>query len=468
MKSGTFLAVDIGASSGRHVLGWVEDGRIQTQEIHRFPNRLARRNGRLCWNLDGLYEQVVEGLRKCAALGRIPDSMGVDTWAVDFCLLDADGEMLGEAVSYRDGRTAGIQPEVFARIPARELYARTGIQQMDINTICQLAAVQKQDKGLLERASHLLMIPDYLHYRLTGEIKREYTNASTTQLVGAYSRDWDWDIIDAMGLSRRLFGPLSPPGERVGTLRPQLSRELGFDCEVVLPATHDTASAVAATPIADRENAVFISSGTWSLVGMERTAPDCSEASRERNFTNEGGVDGTWRYLKNIMGLWMLQSVRHELGDVYSFEQLSALAQQADIDAVIDAQDSRLLAPESMTAVLREMCAETGQQAPVSPGELARVIAQSLAQGYRAAVLQLEEMAGHRVDCLHIVGGGSRDDFLNFLTAQATGRQVYAGPAEATALGNLMVQMLRFGEFPNWASARAAIGRSDEIRLVGR
>ena len=466
MASKIYLAVDIGASSGRHVLGWVEDGKIQTLEVHRFANRLIRKGGHLCWDIDALYDQVVEGLRRCAAKGKIPDSLGIDAWAVDYCLLDAQGNRIGDAISYRDGRTAGIQRRVFERVPAAQLYARTGIQQMEINTICQLAAVQEQESGLLAQASRLLMIPDYLHYRLTGVMKQEYTNASTTQLVGACSRDWDWEIVDAMGLPRRLFGPLGQPGETVGPLRGELSRELGFDCMVVLPATHDTASAVAAAPIEDRSKAIFLSSGTWSLISMERVAPDCGERSRAFNFTNEGGVDGTWRYLKNIMGLWMLQSVRHELGDRYSFEQLSALARQSRIDSAVDAQDPRLLAPESMIGVLRDMCAESGQKVPHSPGELARVIAQSLAAGYQAAVAELEETIGHAVDCLHIVGGGSRDDFLNALTARTTGKRIYAGPAEATALGNLLVQMLREGEFPDWQAARAAVGRSIEIRPV--
>ena len=467
MKNKTYLAVDIGASSGRHVLGWVENGAVKTREMYRFENRLTRKGGHLCWDIDALFEQVVEGLRRCGEEGCIPESMGVDTWAVDFCLLGADGARLGDAVSYRDARTSGIERKVFERIPAQELYRRTGIQQMEINTLCQLAALQEECPDLLEKAQSLLMIPDYLHYRLTGQMRWEYTNLSTTQMLGAQSRQWDFDIIDAIHLPRRLFGPVSQPGEQIGFLRKALQKELGFDCAVVLPATHDTASAVAATPIADRERAAFLSSGTWSLIGMERLSPDCGEESRALNFTNEGGVGGTWRYLQNIMGLWMLQSVRHELDDRYSFAQLSRMAEQTDIPSVIDAQDPRLLAPESMTGVIRELCSQTGQTVPGTPGELARVILQSLAAGYHKAIEGLERLTGRTLDTLYVVGGGSRDDYLNRLTAQATGKRVYAGPSEATAMGNLLVQMLRAGEFPDLAAGRAAVARSGEVREVG-
>lgn len=457
MQRGIYLAVDIGASSGRHLLGWVEDGRIQSREIYRFENRLIRKGGHRCWDIDALFGHVVEGLRRCAAAGMIPDSMGIDTWGLDFCLLDSDGSRLGEAISYRDARTTGIEPRVFERIPEAKLYERTGIQRMEINTIYQLAALQAEAPGDLQRARHLLMIPDYLNYLLTGVMKQEYTNASTTQLVNAASREWDPNLLQAMELPARLFGPLSQPGERVGCLRKGLRQELGFDCEVILPPTHDTASAVVATPIVDRERAVFLSSGTWSLIGMERTRPDCGEASRRHNFTNEGGVDGTWRYLKNIMGLWMLQSVRHELDDRYTFPQLSELAEKSCIASVVNAQDARLLAPESMSDTIRQLCAESGQAVPESPGELARVIYQSLAVGYRRAVEGLEQMVQHPLDVIHIVGGGSRDAFLNRLTAEATGKQVIAGPVEATAMGNLVIQMLRCGEFPDLNAARTAI-----------
>lgn len=466
MQNGTYLAVDIGASSGRHLLGWIENSKIQLREIYRFENRLVRKGGHLCWDIDTLFDHVVEGLRRCADEGKIPDSMGIDTWALDFCLLDGEGHRLGDAVSYRDERTCGMGKWIFERMSESELYRRTGIQRMEINTIYQLAALQVKSPELLKQAKHLLMIPDYLNYRLTGVMKQEYTNASTTQLVGVHSREWDRDIIDAMELPRHLFGPLSQPGEKVGRLRPELCRELGFDCEVVLPAAHDTASAVVATPIVDRERAVFLSSGTWSLIGMERTVPDCGEVSQDLNFTNEGGIDGTWRYLKNIMGLWMLQSVRHELDDRYSFQQLSDMAEQATISSVIDAQDRRLLSPQSMTETIRTLCAETRQAVPYTPGELARVIAQSLADGYRRTVEGLEQMTGHPLDVIHIVGGGSKDDFLNRLTAKATGKKVLAGPSEATAMGNLLVQMLRRGEFESLAAARAAISRSEEIRII--
>lgn len=461
-----YLAVDIGASSGKMELGWMEDGRLLTEEVWRFPNGAKKRGGRLCWDTDALFREIKAGLRRCAELGKIPSSMGVDTWGVDFVLLDRDGNRLGDAVAYRDGRTAGMDERLRAILPEEELYARTGIQKQIFNTIYQLLAVKEQEPELLEKAEHLLLIPDYLHYLLTGRIAAEYTNASTTQLLGAKARDWDEDLIGRLGLPRRLFSGLRQPGFCLGTLRPEIREEVGFDCRVVLPPTHDTASAVLAVPAAEKDF-LFLSSGTWSLIGMERPGPDCTEASRRANFTNEGGFGGTIRYLKNIMGLWMLQSIRAELGEAYSFARLSEEAEAVGrFPAAIDVDDPSFLAPQSMIGAVRAYCERTGQPVPQTPGELASCVYHGLAARYRDAVRELESLTGTVCPRLYIVGGGSRDAYLNRLTAAATGKEVSTGPSEGTAVGNLLSQLIADGVFADAAEARAAVRRSFPVGLL--
>lgn len=461
----TYLAVDIGASSGRHILGWLEDGKIRLEEIWRFENNLIRKNGHLCWDTDYLFSQIVAGLKRCGELGRIPVSMGIDTWGVDFVLLDGGGQVLGDTVAYRDNRTEGMDRVVSEKIPEPDLYARTGIQKAVFNTIYQLAALQKEAPGQLEKAERLLMIPDYFHYRLTGVMANEYTNATTTGLLNAGTKDWDFELLDLLGYPRRLFGRLNLPGTRLGSLSPEIQKEVGFDCQVVLPGTHDTASAVAAAPLAD-ENSFYISSGTWSLMGLESLTPNTSEESRRRNFTNEGGIEYRFRYLKNIMGLWMIQSVRRELDKKYSFGELCDMAMEAQIGSLVDVNDNRFLAPDSMIEAIKDLCAETHQQIPKTVGEIARVIYQSLAHSYGETIRELEEVTGRTCDRLHIVGGGSKDDYLNILTAELTGKEVYAGPIEATALGNLLAQMLAGGVFSSLAQGREAIRRSFDITKV--
>ena len=460
-----YLAVDIGASSGRHILGWMEDGRIRLEEIWRFDNHLVRKNGHLCWDREYLFGQIIAGLKRCGELGRIPVSVGIDTWGVDFVLLDTAGQVIGDTIAYRDSRTQGMDTAVFEKIPESDLYARTGIQKAIFNTIYQLEALRREAPQQLEGAEHLLLLPDYFHYRLTGVLSNEYTNASTTGLLNAAQKDWDRELLDRLGFPQRLFGPLSLPGTRLGRLSPEIREELGFDCQVVLPGTHDTASAVAAAPLAD-QHSFYISSGTWSLMGLESLTPNTSEESRQRDFTNEGGIEYRFRYLKNIMGLWMIQSIRRELDHQYSFSQLCDMAQKARIDSLVDVNDSRFLAPDSMIDAIKGLCAETGQQIPQSAGETARVVYQSLARSYGETIRELEEITGRTCHKLHIVGGGSKDDYLNLLTARVTGKEVYAGPTEATALGNLLAQMLADGVFPSLAQGREAIRRSFDITKV--
>lgn len=457
-----YLAVDIGASSGRHILGSAENGKIKLEEIYRFENGLTTKNRRLCWDFDRLFSEIKNGMKRCGTLGKIPKSVGIDTWGVDFVLLDKNGAVIGDTVAYRDARTAGMDAEVAEKIPPAELYRRTGIQKQIFNTVYQLAAVGKNHPEQLERAERFLMVPEYFNFLLTGAMKNEYTNATTTQLVNAQTKQWDFEILEKLGIKKSLFGELFPPKTAVGRLLPRVREEVGFDCEVVLPATHDTGSAVMAVPAND---GIFLSSGTWSLMGVERMEPDCGEASRALNFTNEGGYDYRFRYLKNIMGLWMIQSVRRELEQKYSFDALCEMARQsAHFVSRVDVNDPSFLSPASMTRAVRDYCARTDQPVPQTTGELFACIYQSLANSYGDTVREIETVTGNVYPVIHIVGGGAKDDYLDCLTAQFTRKKVLAGPMEATAIGNLTAQMLKDGVFADLTEARAAIGKSFEIR----
>ena len=459
-----YLAVDIGASGGRHILGWLEDGRLHTEEVWRFANGMQEKNGTLVWDTESLFREILAGMRRCREIGRIPVSMGIDTWGVDHVLLDAEGSVLGQTWAYRDSRTAGMDKEVYRLIPETDLYVRTGIQKQLFNTIYQLMAVRRQTPEILERAARMLMLPDYFHFLLTGRAMTEYTNATTTQLVSPETKDWDRELIRLLGYPERIFGEIHAPGTPVGRLLPEIREMVGYDCLVTLPATHDTGSAVAAVP-AEEEDFLYISSGTWSLMGTEREAADCSEKSMHLNLTNEGGVGYRFRYLKNIMGLWMIQSVRQEFPQRYDYETLCARAAETDIRSLIDCNDERFLAPKSMTAAIQDCCRETGQPVPESPWEIAAVIYNSLGRCYGETAAQIEEMTGKHYDRIYVVGGGSQAEYLNQVTAAAAGRTVSAGPAEATAAGNLAVQMLSAGLFSSLREARACIRESCAVKI---
>lgn len=453
-----YLAVDIGASGGRHILGSVDtDGRIRLEEVYRFDNRLINRHGTLCWDVESLFREILEGMKRCRQLGKIPLSMGVDTWAVDFVLLDGLNRPVGETVGYRDKRTEGMDERVYALIPEETLYARTGIQKQIFNTIYQLMAVKETHPGEMEQAQTLLMLPDYFHFLLTGRKLSEYTNATSTQLVDPRTCDWDRALIHTLGYKEELFLPLQMPGTVVGELLPSVAQEVGFSCTVLLPATHDTASAVMAMP---SDNGIYISSGTWSLMGVETPRAICTPEARAANFTNEGGYDHRFRFLKNIMGLWMIQNVRHELGDAYSFSQLCEMAGATPFPSRVDVNDARFLAPDNMIAAIQQVCRETGQPVPQSPSELAAVVYESLALSYARALAELEQITGAVYPCIHMLGGGAKAGYLNQLTANATRRQVMAGPEEATATGNLMAQMIHYGEFAGLEDARKRIRQS--------
>lgn len=464
-----YLAVDIGASSGRHILAHMEDGKMILEEMYRFVNGNVTRNGHLCWEFDRLFEEIVNGIKACADAGKAPVSMGIDTWGVDFVLLDAEDKVLGDTIAYRDSRTNGMDDVLAEIISPEELYSRTGIQKQMYNSIYQLLAIKTEHPEYLEKAESFLMTPEYFNFLLTGVKKNEYTNATTGQLVNAHTRDWDYELIEKIGIPKKIFGQLNMPKTSVGMLKDEIAAKVGCQVEVILPATHDTGSAVLAVPAND-DDFVYLSSGTWSLMGIERREPECSLKSMEYNFTNEGGFDYRFRYLKNIMGLWMLQSVRKEMNTgekKYSFPELIAMAKEADgFPSIVECNDQSFLAPESMTKAVQDYCANTSQPVPQTMGEVMVVIYNSLAKCYAETIEQLEEMSGRSYSRLHIVGGGCQDAFLNHKTKLATGKEVFAGPVEGTALGNLMVQMLKDGTFASIEDARVCVAASFDVKPV--
>ena len=460
-----YLAVDIGASSGRLIRGHLENGKMELEEVHRFENGMVKKDGELCWEFDRLFQEIKNGLKKCKEIGKIPVSMGVDTWGVDFVLMDKDDKVLGNTVGYRDHRNEGMDEEVYKTISLEDLYARTGIQKAIFNTVYQLMAVKTKHPEYLEQAETMLHVPDYFHYLLTGKKTCEDTEATTGQLVNAETKDWDYDLIDKLGYPRKMFQKLIMPGTSVGHFTEEVKAEVGFDVEVVAPATHDTGSAVLAVPAND-DDFIYISSGTWSLMGIEREKADCSKKSCEMNFTNEGGYAGRFRYLKNIMGLWMIQSVRHEYDDKYGFAEICQMAEEAkDFPSRVDANDECFLSPESMIEEVKDYCRRTGQKVPETLGEIATVIYTSLAECYAKTAKELEEMTGRTFSRIHVVGGGSNAGYLNELTARATGKEVHAGPGEATAIGNITAQMLKAEEFKSIEEARTTIHESFGIKV---
>lgn len=458
-----YLAVDIGASSGRHMLGCMEDGKMILEEIYRFPNGMMQKDGHKVWDIDQLFQEILTGMKKCAEIGKIPYSMGIDTWAVDFVLLDKENNRIGDAIAYRDGRTAGMDAKVYEKIKEEQLYERTGIQKQIFNTIYQLMSMKKQTPQDLQTATSLLMIPDYLHFLLTGEKVQEYTNATTTQLVSPKTNDWDEELIEMLGYPREIFQEIRMPGYEVGELTKEIQKKVGYTCKVILPPTHDTGSAVAAVPTQE-EDALYINSGTWSLMGTERKEADCSRESMNHNLTNEGGYDHRFRYLKNIMGLWMIQSVRRELVPDMSFGEICERASKETIFSLIDANADRFLAPENMAEEVKKACKESGQQVPEGISQIAAVIYNSLARCYAKTAEELEELTGKKYGQIHIVGGGANAEYLNVLTAKATGKTIYAGPTEATAVGNLCAQMIAAGELADLKDARKCVFGSFEIR----
>ena len=473
-----YLAIDIGASSGRHIIGYVQNGHMELKEIYRFENRLLRRNGHLVWDTKALFKEIITGLKACKEAGMIPKTVGIDTWGVDFVLLDKNDRLIGDAVAYRDSRTDGIDKFLGRNVTERGLYEKTGIQKQPFNTIYQLLALQKESPEALLSAESFLMIPDYFNFLLTGVKKQEYTNATTTNLVNAAKKEWDMELINKLGFPAHLFKPLSVPGETVGVFSDEVAKEVGFSATVVLPATPDTGSAFLAVPARD-ETSVYLSSGTWSLLGVENLMPVTSEAAFSLNFTNEGGAFFRYRFLKNIMGLWIIQSVRRELNGTeyvkgtksrhkakkeYGFADLSEAAEKCYyFTSKIDVNDGRFLSPESMIDEIKAYCREREFTVPETVGELMQCVYTSLADCYVKTIADLAKITRKKITGINIIGGGSQDRYLNRITAKASGLPVYAGPTEGTAIGNLVIQMIGDGIFKNLQEARDCIFNSFDI-----
>lgn len=465
----SILAYDLGASSGRALLGRLTDRKIETEELHRFPNDPVQAGGRLHWDILRLLHEMKQALLKAKHRGAELKSLAIDSWAVDFGLLGKNGELLGNPYHYRDSHTDGMMERLFADMPESYIFERTGIQFLPFNTIYQLAAMKRAGNPLLREADRFLMIPDLLRYFLTGEKLNEFSNATTTQLFNPSKGNWDADLLTQIGIAPGLFGRVVQPGTRVGQLLPSVASELGTgSIPVIAVAEHDTGSAVAAVPATERSFA-YLSCGTWSLMGTEVERPVMNELALKLNFTNEGGVEGTYRLLKNIMGLWILQEAKREWereGASYSFPELIALAERAPAFAAwFDPDDQRFLHPGEMRERIAQYCRDTGQKPPEEPGAVVRCILESLALKYRYVLDLTERLSGNRFNGLHMVGGGIQNTMLCRWTANAIGKPVWAGPAEGSAIGNLAVQWIAQGEFANIREARAVIRDSFPVTV---
>lgn len=466
MKSSHFLAIDLGAESGRTVLGKLNNGRLAITETYRFPIAPVQLPNGLYWDLLRLWTEIKTGITATLKDGLQLDSLGVDTWGVDFALLDKNGALLGNPYHYRDSRTDGMLEEAFKRMPRADIFFSTGIQFMQINTLCQLLAMSRQQSPLLEVAKTFVTIPDLFNFWLSGEITNEFTNATTTQCLDPSTRQWAANVLYAMEIPTHLFRPVTEPGTQLGTLLKPVADETGASgVRIVAPACHDTGSAVVAIP-APNQDFAWISSGTWSILGAEVRQPCLTGKALEYNFTNEGGVFGTWRLSKNVMGLWLLQECRwawaHQ-GDVLSYDEISQLVLGAKpFLAVIDPDDNRFLHPGNMAERIQSYCAETNQTVPQTKGEVVRVALESIALKYRWVLERLEELANTQFASIYIVGGGTKNRLLNQFTAEATRRVIVTGPVEATAIGNILMQAIGLKQLKTIAEARAIVRASFE------
>lgn len=472
-----FVAIDLGAESGRVIRALVDESSIRLEEVHRFPTRGLVMHGTRQWNITRIYEETLEGLARVARMdGPAPAGIGIDTWGVDFGFLAADGSLLGNPVHYRDHRTEGMIEAADRVVPQSEIYARTGIATMPFNTLYQLLALSRREAPVLRVASDLLFIGPMLGYFLTGRITCEYTIASTGQMLDASTGDWDRELLGRLGIPTDFLVEITPPGTVVGTITDTVARETGLDPETpyISTAVHDTACAVAAVPVASDDDApwAYLSSGTWSLLGAELDRPMINEEARQAGYTNEGGVGGTFRFLKNIFGLWLVQECRRVwLGQgasaqECSYERLAREAEAAEpFRSVIALDDQRLFAPEDMPATIAQLCGECGQPAPRTHGEFVRCALESLALSYRHAVADMDRILGRTTQRLHIVGGGVKNRLLCQMTADACGIPVHAGPVEATAIGNVLVQGLAIGVFASLADGRELVRRSQDMTV---
>lgn len=463
-----FIAFDLGAESGRGVAGLFDGKRLRLEEIHRFPNGPVEVMGSLFWDVLKLFEEIKEALRISARKFGDVQSIGLDTWGVDFGLLGRGDVLLGNPYHYRDRRTDGMMEEAFKRVPRREIFERTGIQFMQLNTLYQLLAMVTEGSPILEMAETLLMMPDLFNFWLTGVKVSEFSIATTTQFYNPITRSWATDLLERMGLPTHILPEIVPSGTVLGGLLSYIRDDVGLkSTRVIAPTCHDTASAVAAVP-ARGKDWLYISSGTWSLMGVEIEKPVINERSLEMNFTNEGGYGGTIRFLKNIMGLWLVQESRRtwaKAGEDYSYPELTEMAAGAQpFKAFVDPDHKVFLPPGDMPTRIREFCLKTGQPAPQSKGEIIRCALESLALKYRWTMECLEELLDRQFEVIHVVGGGSRNELLCQFTADATGKMVLAGPSEATAIGNIMVQALAQGHVTSHQEAREVVRRSFELR----
>ena len=450
-----YLAIDIGASSGRHILGYIDNGRLKLEEIHRFENYITNQNSTFVWDIEHLVNEVKKGIAKCKEIGKIPCTVAIDTWGVDYVLLDENRKEIKPCYCYRDSRTSTVIDEVESLVSPTELYAKTGIQKQNFNTIYQLYADKKS--GKLLNAKYFLMMPEYLSFKLTGVYKNEYTNATTTGLVNAKTKTWDNDILSALDLPSELFGALNTPSSLVGDLSADIQKAVGFNCAVLFAPSHDTASAVCACPM--RDNDLYISSGTWSLIGTEITEPILNDNARQLNFTNEGGMDYRFRFLKNYMGMWLFQNIRRNLNKSMTYDEMMTLAMNCGEYKYFDVNDRTLVAPDNMIDAIGKLIGSDDL------GLILNSAYHSLAKSYSEAVTEIEAVTGKRFNAIHIVGGGCQNKYLNALTRDYTGKSVTAGPVEATATGNIVSQIMHDKKI-SLATARDLIKNSFDIKEI--
>lgn len=459
-----FFAVDLGATSGRTIIGTLADGKVRLEELTRFPNNLIETGGHFYWDIYALYFEIIKGLKAAVRRGLQVESIGIDTWGVDFVCVGDDGALLRNPLSYRDPHTFGAMEEYFANaVPKEDVYKATGIQFMNFNSLFQLYVMKRDGNTALKHAEKILFVPDALSWMLTGEEVCEYTIASTSQLLNPVTKELDARLLSSLGLGRDLFGRMVMPGTRIGTLTEEVQKMTGLGpVPVIAVAGHDTASAVAAVPAKD-EHFAYLSSGTWSLMGIETKEPIINNVSYERNFTNEGGVEGTTRFLKNICGMWLLERCRKEWGDDAPADYGVLLSEAMKVPAfqsLINPDNPVFANPADMQGAIKEYCRATGQHVPEGYAEICRCIFESLALRYRQVAGYLKEMASFPIDTLHIIGGGSLNEYLNQFTANATGLTVLAGPQECTALGNIMLQAKAAGAVGGIFDMRRSIAES--------
>ena len=473
MSTKNYLAVDMGASSGRHVLGRLDGENLTLEEMFRFENGGVDLGGTNYWDLPALWKNVQQGLAVTAsklAEGETLQSVGVDTWGVDFAMLDQNDHLLGNPVTYRDHRTDGFPEAAFETVSRAEIFAQTGLQFMQFNTVYQLVAMQRAGDPLLSVGKRFLQIPDVFHWLLSGVKANEFTNATTTQFFNPLTGDWAWELLEKLGVPTHFLGKITPPGTNLGPLRKSVQEKtgLGPEVSVVLPGTHDTASAVMAVPAETKPGAqpdwAYISLGTWALMGIESPKPIINEKMLELNFTNEGGVGNTWRVLKNITGMWILQECKriwNAQGKDWNWDELTAMSDAApSLQRFINAEANEFFAPVNMVEQIVGFCQRTGQSVPQTEGEVLKCAVESIAMRFRDVFRMCEEINGQRIETIHIVGGGTKNRQLCQMTANATGRRVVTGPVEATAIGNIMIQAIADGAVRDISEARAIVRNS--------